>query len=236
MPVGTDRAAYLTVGSYPQRNALATLEATARAQGVATVPLPDGGRAFQDARRPTSAYAAFPGTDVQIEVFDPAEGVALRTITSGALARLGAAQGEPAGTVAPKLVTADQLRAFAAGEDGPVYWAGARSGSRYELTRTADGRVYVRYLPAGVEAGTTDAGYLTVGTYPQADAARTLEQTVSRRGAERVAVPGGIAGILRGNPDSVYVAFPGVDAQVEVFAPDGGARPLVEDGRVVAVR
>lgn len=235
--VGTDQATYLTVGSYPQRDALATLEATARAQGVATVPLPDGGRAFQDARRPTSAYAAYPGLDVQVEVFDPADGRALRAITDGELTRLGAAKGAPAGTVAPRIVTADELRAFAAAEDGPVYWAGERAGARYELTRTADGRVYVRYLAAGTEAGSTDAGFLTIGTYPQADALSTLKATAARRGSTDVAVGGGGAGaVLRGSPDSVYLAYPGVAAQIEVFDPKGGARALAQDGAVVAVR
>lgn len=235
--VGTERATYLTVGSYPQRDALATLEATARAQGVATIPLPDGGRAFQDARRATSAYAAFPGLDVQIEVFDPAAGRALRAVTGGELQRLGAPKGAPAGTVAPRIVTAQELRAFAASEDGPVYWAGARAGARYELTRTADGRVYVRYLAPGAKAGSTDAGFLTVGTYPQADALSTLKATAARRGATDVAVGGGgVGAVLRGSPDSVYLAYPGVAAQIEVFDPEGGARTLAQDGAVVAIR
>lgn len=235
--VGTERATYLTVGSYPQSDALATLEATARAQGVATVPLPDGGRAFQDARRPTSAYAAYPGLDVQVEVFDPTDGRALRAITSGELARLGAARGEAPGAVVPRIVTVDELRAFAAGEDGLVYWAGPREDVRYELTRTADGRVYVRYLSPGAKAGSTDAGFLTVGTYPQANAMKTLQATASRRGAEDFPVGGsGFGAVLRGNPDSIYLAYPGVDAQVEVFDPSGGARKLVDGGAVVAIR
>jgi hypothetical protein len=32
----------------------------------------------------------------------------------------------------------------------PVYWAGPRPSYTYELTRTSDGRIFVRYLPTGV--------------------------------------------------------------------------------------
>jgi hypothetical protein len=237
VPVGTDEATYLTVGSYPQRDALTTLTANARAQGVAAVALPDGGRAFQDADRPTSAYAAFPGSDVQVEVFDATPGQALRLIRAGLLAEVGAQTGTIAGTVEPSVVTEAQLRAFAAGEEGPVYWAGPRTGMRYELTRTADGRIYVRYLPVGVEAGSSDPNNLTVGTYPQQDALQTLRQTAARRGGRTFAVAGGGTGAqLPSNPDSVYVAYPGGAVQVELFDPQGAAKTLARSGAIVQVR
>ena len=237
VPVGTDDATYLTVGSYPQRDALTTLEANARAQGVAPVALPDGGRAFQDPGRPTSAYAAFPGSDVQVEVFDATPGRALRLIRAGLLAAVGAHPGAVAGTVEPRLVTEQQLRAFAAGEKGPVYWAGPQPGMRNELTRTADGRIYVRYLPDGVAAGSNDPNNLTVGTYPQPDALATLKRTVARRGGRTFAVAGGGTGaMLPSNPDSVYVAYPGGSAQVELFDPDGGAQTLARSGGIVELR
>lgn len=237
VPAGSDEATHLTIGSYPQRDALATLTATARAQGVATVPLRDGGRAFQDARRPTSAYAAFPGAEVQIEVFDATPGAALRAITSGRLTRLGAATRAAAGTIAPRIVDAAALRAFAATQDGPVWWAGPRPGVAYELTRTADGRVYVRYLEPGVEAGSNDPNYLTVGTYPQEDALATLQATARSRGDGTFPIAdGGIGTVVDGSPDSVYVAFPDSDVQVELFDPDGGAKALAVDGGLVQVR
>src|SRR5690242_18251651 len=44
----------------------------------------------------------------------------------------------------------------------PVYWAGPKHGYRYELTHTTDGRIYIRYLPAGVAPGAASPDYLTV--------------------------------------------------------------------------
>ena len=34
-----------------------------------------------------------------------------------------------------------------------MYWAGPIAGMSYELTKLKDGRIYVRYLPDGVELG-----------------------------------------------------------------------------------
>ena len=47
----------------------------------------------------------------------------------------------------------------------PIYWAGEQPGTTYELTKTADNRVFIRYLPAGVPIGSSKR-YLTIGTYP----------------------------------------------------------------------
>src|SRR5205085_8721905 len=66
--IGSRSPDYLTVGTYPQRHAFATLRATARAQGVRTIALAGGGLAFQYKGRPTSVYLAYPGSDYQIEV------------------------------------------------------------------------------------------------------------------------------------------------------------------------
>ncbi len=55
-----------------------------------------------------------------------------------------------------------ELRSFAESASSPVYWAGPKEGFTYELTRTTDGRVYVRYLPEGTAVGDPRSRYLTV--------------------------------------------------------------------------
>ena len=49
-------------------------------------------------------------------------------------------------------VTAADLRALQKQVGHPVYWAGPKRGYTYELSRTADGNIYLRYLPPGVAA------------------------------------------------------------------------------------
>ena len=128
----------------------------------------------------------------------------------------------------------DQLRAVSQETGQPVYWAGRRSNYTYELTRTKDGNVFVRYLPAGVELGSQQPNYLTVGTYPRRRALDQLERLARRRGSVDFDAPrGGLAVYSRDRPNSVYVAFPGDDVQVEVYDPRAQrARNLVRSGRV----
>ena len=63
----------------------------------------------------------------------------------------------PPGPVGKFLVTqmaaVAELEAVAKSLGHPVYWAGPRKGVTYELTRTTDGKVYIRYLPRGTHVG-----------------------------------------------------------------------------------
>jgi hypothetical protein len=229
--VGSRSPNYLTVGTYPQRHAFATLQATAKAQGVQTTRVAGGGLAFPYKGRPTSVYLAYPGSDYQIEVFDPSPARALQLVSS--VTAVVAPTSRPASTAA----SVQQLKALAVSLGHPVYWAGSKSGVTYELTRTTDERVYVRYLPAGVAIGDTRPNYLTVGTYPQKGALAILKATATRTHVAPLKLAkGGLALVDAKRPTSVYVAYPTVDLQIEVFDPSPGrARELVTSGRVTPV-
>lgn len=147
-------------------------------------------------------------------------------------------KGEP--STAPSKVSAVSeagLRDFAASVRNPVYWAGPRTGQTYELFRTADGRVYVRYLPAGVKVGDPRPHFLTVGTYPLANGFAALKRISRAPGATAHALPGGGLAVSNAGSLSVYLAYPGAKYQVEVYTPSrGAARKLVLGGQVVPVR
>lgn len=72
---------YLTVGSYAQPDALEAIEELAKKPGSQTAELPGGGFAYS-AQGSDSVYAAFPGIDVQIEIYDPHPGRALQMVGS----------------------------------------------------------------------------------------------------------------------------------------------------------
>jgi hypothetical protein len=210
---GSPRGDFVTVGTYPQHDAFETLKATARAQHAETVPLSDGGLAFQDSKRPTSVYAAYPGSDYQVEVFAPSGDRALELVRKGKLV--------PLVTPASRAASRAQLRTLASALGHPVYWAGARRNTTYELTRTKDGRVYVRYLPRGVRIGDKSARYDTVGTYPQRDTLTNLTAGAAKLQATVFDLPrGGRAYVDTKRPTSAYLAYPGADVQVEVYTPD----------------
>jgi hypothetical protein len=130
-----------------------------------------------------------------------------------------------------------ELREFAGSTPHPVYWAGPRAGQTYEFTRTNDGRVYVRYLPEGVQLGDPRPQFLTVGTYPRANAFTELKRAARAEGAVSLKLPNGGMAVLSQGSSSVYFGYPGARYQVEVYTPSpGSARKLVLSGQVVPVR
>jgi hypothetical protein len=106
-----------------------------------------------------------------------------------------------------------------------------------ELTDEADGRVYIRYLGPGVQAGDPRPLFLTVGTYPVPDARAAIERTARQPGASlRHIAAGGIALVNARKPTSVYIAYPRSDTQIEVFdSTPGNALRLVLSGQVTPV-
>jgi hypothetical protein len=102
----------------------------------------------------------------------------------------------------------------------PVYWAGPIAGTSYELTRTKDGRIYVRYLPEGVEAGDPRPMYTTVGTYPRTNAYGVLRKASRRTGAKAYdTTRGALVVTYTKTATSAYFAFKGSPYLVEVFNP-----------------
>ena len=128
------------------------------------------------------------------------------------------------------------LRALPASLGHPVYWAGPRAGTTYELTKTPDGRVYVRYLTGGARVGSPLPNFLTIGTYVVPNAAAAVRTAAAQPGAVRVPVSGGFGFYNRARPTSVYFAYPGSNVQVETYDPSAAvARQLVETGAIKLV-
>lgn len=87
--IGNKNAAYTIVASYPTPSALKVLQDLSKQPGEKSVPAPGGGIAVWGTDRPTNVYVAFPGSDTEIEVFDPSAQKALRLVTTGRVAPVG---------------------------------------------------------------------------------------------------------------------------------------------------
>jgi hypothetical protein len=133
-----------------------------------------------------------------------------------------------------EIVSVESLRSAA--EETPIYWVGPPEGSELELSQPSADRTYVRYLTGDAEAG-DPSPFLTVGSYKLADPVRALRS--QGKGADGVlakAPNGGVVYFERKSPKSVYLAYPGVNTQIEVFAPNfQQALQLVTSGRIVPV-
>jgi hypothetical protein len=143
-----------------------------------------------------------------------------------------------ADATAARAATRAELVELAGSLDYPIYWAGSVPDRTFELTRTSSGRVYIRYLPPGVEPGDRRPRYLTVGTYPQANGYAAVRAASRRPNTlSRQAAGGALIVYNRGRPRSAYFSFPGARFQVEVFDPTPGrARQLTLSGRITRVR
>jgi hypothetical protein len=133
--------------------------------------------------------------------------------------------------------TAEALSTLPAQVGHDVFWAGEKAGYTYELTQTRDGRIYVRYLPAGVAIGDPRPAFLTVGTYPIRGGYENLKKQAARAGEATKTLPGGAVAVPGKQGQSVYFAYPRKDFQVEVYDPTPGrARSLVFSGKITATR
>lgn len=138
----------------------------------------------------------------------------------------------------PEIVTASQLSEFAADIDHPVYWLGERPGTEIELLETESGRIFVRYLEGGAEAGDERAEFVTVATYPAADGPAALRRAARERDGAEIgrSDDGAVLLIDPNSPSNAHLAHRGDAVQIEVFSPESGeALRLASRGAVEPV-
>ncbi len=80
---GDKRADFLTVSTYAQPNAVASLRRQGARSGGTISHAPGNATVYFDRTNPSSVYLAFPGAPVEVEVFDPSFRRALRLVESG---------------------------------------------------------------------------------------------------------------------------------------------------------
>jgi hypothetical protein len=110
------------------------------------------------------------------------------------------------------------LKALSGSVGHPVYWIGDQEGTQIELTRLSDDQVYLRYLDEDAEVGDPGASYLSVGTYPVTDAYATLQAVAELEGSVAEELNDGALVVQSDEaPESVYMAYPDQDLQIEVY-------------------
>lgn len=232
--IGDKRPSFLAVGTYAHEDAYGAVQAAAKRPGSVAVKGRNGGAAVYDRAQPTNVYLAFPGGREQIEVYSPSAEEARWLVRSGRIRPV--TEPSAASLRAPRALTPVQLQSLAAAS-GPIYWAGPRGGKVYEVTRTGEGRVYVRYLPRLTDVGSPRADALTIATYPAPNAFTQIQAAARRPGAVTIDLAaGGLAVYDGARPTSIYLAYPDAKQQIEVFAPSPDeARRLVEAGQIQPV-
>jgi hypothetical protein len=118
----------------------------------------------------------------------------------------------------------------------PIFWLGPKPSVTYEVTRTPNGNVYVRYLPKGVSVG-SGKPYLTVVTYPFTGSFTAIKKLAGVKGAVTARLARGGVALLDGTyPKSVHVAYPNLNYQIEVYDPrPARAMELVSSGQLRSI-
>jgi hypothetical protein len=118
-----------------------------------------------------------------------------------------------------------------------IYWVGEKPGSTYELTKTADNRIFIRYLPGGVPVG-SDKEYLTIATYPVKNAFAVTGKLAAKSSSVRIGIgKDDVAFYDRDTPTNVLVAHRDSAYQIEVYDPSPArAQRIVATREVSAVR
>jgi hypothetical protein len=82
---GEPKPDYLTIGTYAFAEPIPALEQLAAKPGGVQRSAPGGGVVYFNREGPTSVYLAYPGQELEIEVFDPDQARAKELATSGAI-------------------------------------------------------------------------------------------------------------------------------------------------------
>ena len=101
-----------------------------------------------------------------------------------------------------------------------VYWAGPVDGAKYTLAAPAEGQAYVRYLPNGDGLTDTKPNYVVIATYTTADAFTATQAAGNQsNGVTFINNQGAAVYYNKDVPTNVYVAYPNLNYQIEVFSP-----------------
>jgi len=101
-----------------------------------------------------------------------------------------------------------------------VYWAGPVKGAKYTLAVPAEGQAYVRYLPNGDGLTDTQPNYVVIATYTTANAFSATQAAGNQsNGVTFINTEGAAVYYNKDTPTNVYVAYPNLNYQIEVFDP-----------------
>ncbi|HUW77988.1 MAG TPA: hypothetical protein VMV52_04480 [Candidatus Nanopelagicaceae bacterium] len=121
-------------------------------------------------------------------------------------------------------LTEDQLKAEVRKVGGSIFWAGGLSGAKYAFTHLSAGKDYIRYLPGGQGIADVAQNYRVIATYQDPTAYDTIVAAAKLKSGVSLTNPdGSVVYYAKATPTHVYMAFKGLDYQIEIFDPVPGA-------------
>lgn len=101
-----------------------------------------------------------------------------------------------------------------------AYWAGPVQDAKYTLAVPADGQAYVRYLPNGQGLDDSSPNYVVIATYTTTNAFNATQSAGNQsNGVSFINSDGAAVYYSKDTPTNVYVAYPNLNFQIEIFNP-----------------
>ena len=102
-----------------------------------------------------------------------------------------------------------------------AYWTGPLKDATYSINATTPGQVFIRYIPKGMDCGSTEAKFRVIATYAETDAYNSTLQAGNQAEGVSLSNPdGSVVYFSKNAPNNVYVAYPNLDYQIEIYDPD----------------
>ncbi len=118
-------------------------------------------------------------------------------------------------------LTESELKSIVKENNIQAYWAGPIKNATYTLNSSTAGQVFVRYVPEGEKCDDVRPNFRVIATYEEADAFATTESAgTTADGVSLLNTDGSIVYFNKNVPTNIYVAYPGINYQIEIYDPD----------------
>lgn len=118
-------------------------------------------------------------------------------------------------------LTESELKSIVKENNIQAYWTGPIKNATYTLNSSTAGQVFVRYVPEGEKCDDVRPNFRVIATYEEADAFATTESAgTTADGVSLLNTDGSIVYFNKNVPTNIYVAYPGINYQIEIYDPN----------------
>ena len=114
-----------------------------------------------------------------------------------------------------------ELRDLVTKQKITAYWAGPVSNATYSINTTNAGQIFVRYVMKGQNCDSDTKDFRVIATYSVSGAYESTKAAGSQANGVSLANPdGSIVYFNKDVPTNVYLAYQGIDYQIEIYDPN----------------
>jgi hypothetical protein len=118
-------------------------------------------------------------------------------------------------------LTEKELKNLVSEQKLTAYWSGPIGGATYSINANQSGQVFIRYIEKGQKCDSQTREYRVIATYSQAGAFESTKAAGNQaNGVSLANTDGSIVYFNKESPTNVYLAYPEIEYQIEIFDPD----------------